>query len=158
MVKIKIIAVGKVKEKYFVDACNEYLKRLTRYANVSIVEVKEENFVNEPSELEIEQILKKEGANIIKELKGEVYVLAIEGKKYSSVEFSRLIKKSRDGVGEISIVIGGSYGVANEVKKLANGLISFSDMTFPHTLARVIAVEQLYRAFNILSDGRYHKW
>ncbi|MBO5712659.1 MAG: 23S rRNA (pseudouridine(1915)-N(3))-methyltransferase RlmH [Clostridia bacterium] len=157
MMKIKVIAVGKVKEKYFVDACNEYLKRLTRYASVTVTEVKEENFVTEPTESEIEQILKKEGASIIKELKGEVFVMAIEGKKYSSVEFSRLIKKSRDGVGEMSIVIGGSYGVANEVKKLASGLISFSDMTFPHTLARVMTLEQLYRGFNILSDGRYHK-
>ena len=142
MMKIKVIAVGKVKEKYFLDACNEYLKRLTRYASISVVEVKEENFVTKPSSLEIEQILKKEGANIIKELKGEVFVLAIEGKKYSSVEFSNLIKTSRDGAGEMSLVIGGSYGVANEVKKLAKGLISFSDMTFPHTLARVIALEQ----------------
>ena len=155
--KVKIIAVGKVKEKYFLDACNEYLKRLTRYANVSVYEVKEENFVNEPSALEIEQILKKEGANIIKELKGDVYVMAIEGKKYSSVEFSKVIKKCRDGAGEMSIVIGGSYGVATEVKKLACGLISFSDMTFPHTLARVMTLEQVYRGFNILSDGRYHK-
>lgn len=157
MVKVRIIAVGKVKEKYFVEACNEYLKRLTKYANVSVIEVKEENFVTEPSSAEISQILKKEGANIIKELKGKVYVTAIEGKKYSSVEFSKLIKKARDGAGEISIVIGGSYGVLEEVKKLASGLISFSDMTFPHTLARVMTLEQLYRAFNILSDGRYHK-
>ena len=155
--KVRVIAVGKVKEKYFLEACGEYLKRLTRYADVSVIEVKEENFVTEPSQSEIEQILKKEGANILKEIKGEVFVLAIEGKKYSSVEFSKLIKKSRDGVGEISLVIGGSYGVANEVKKIASGLISFSDMTFPHTLARVMILEQLYRGFNILSDGRYHK-
>lgn len=157
MMKVRVIAVGKVKEKYFLEACGEYLKRLTRYAEVSVIEVKEENFVAEPSQSEIEQILKKEGANILKEIKGEVFVLAIEGKKYSSVEFSKLIKKSRDGVGEISLVIGGSYGVANEVKKIASGLISFSDMTFPHTLARVMILEQLYRGFNILSDGRYHK-
>ena len=157
MMKVRVIAVGKVKEKYFLEACGEYLKRLTRYAEVSVIEVKEENFVTEPSQSEIEQILKKEGANILKEIKGEVFVLAIEGKKYSSVEFSKLIKKSRDGVGEISLVIGGSYGVANEVKKIASGLISFSDMTFPHTLARVMILEQLYRGFNILSDGRYHK-
>ena len=157
MMKVRVIAVGKVKEKYFLEACGEYLKRLTRYADVSVIEVKEENFVTEPSQSEIEQILKKEGANILKEIKGEVFVLAIEGKKYSSVEFSKLIKKSRDGVGEISLVIGGSYGVSNEVKKIASGLISFSDMTFPHTLARVMILEQLYRGFNILSDGRYHK-
>ena len=157
MMKIKIVAVGKIKEKYFSEACNEYLKRLTRYASVTVTEIKEENFVTEPSQAEIEQIIKKEGLNILKELKGDVYVMAIEGKKYSSETFSSLIKTVRDGTGEMTIVIGGSYGVYSEVKKLAKGLISFSDMTFPHVLARVMTLEQLYRAFNILSDGRYHK-
>jgi 23S rRNA (pseudouridine1915-N3)-methyltransferase len=83
--------------------------------------------------------------------------MAIEGKKYNSVEFSKLIKKSRDGVGEISIVIGGSYGVLEDIKKLATGLISFSDMTFPHTLFRLMMVEQLYRAFSIIAGSAYHK-
>ena len=157
MMKIKIIAVGKVKEKYFQEAVNEYLKRLTRYASVSVIEVKEENFVQEPSQSEIAVILKKEGENILKELKGDVYVTAIEGKKYSSESFANLIKKVKDGSGEMSIVIGGSYGVDATIKNKASGLISFSDMTLPHTLARVVAVEQVYRAFTILVDGRYHK-
>lgn len=157
MMKIKIAVVGKIKEKYFSDACLEYLKRLSRFANVTVTEIKEENFVQEPSEAEKLSIMKKEAQGLNKELKGSVYVMAIEGKKYTSESFAELIKKVKDGVGEMTIVIGGSYGVDSAVKKSADGLISMSDMTFPHTMARVMLLEQLYRGFMILSDGRYHK-
>ncbi len=157
MMKIKIAVVGKIKEKYFADACNEYIKRLSRFASVSVVEVKEENFTSEPSQAEALSIIKKEGASLLKELKGSVYVMAIEGKKYSSETFANLIKTVKDGSGEMTIVIGGSHGVDKDIKNKADGLISMSDMTFPHTLARVMLLEQIYRGFMILSNSRYHK-
>lgn len=157
MVKINIVAVGKIKEDYFQKAFDEYVKRLSRYAKVTVTEVKEKNIVNEPSDGEIEEILKREGEDILKALKGYVIVMAIEGKKLSSTALSKKIKTIKDGRGEITFVIGGSYGIANFVKDKADELLSVSDMTFPHTLFRVMLAEQIYRAFNILEDGKYHK-
>ena len=157
MNKVKIVAVGKVKENYFVDAILEYKKRLSRFCEVSICEVKEENFTKEPNDSEINEILKREGESILKELKGYVVAMAIEGKKYSSQGLATLIKNQVDKGQEITFVIGGSYGLCNEVKKSANLLLSFSDATFPHTLFRVMLLEQVYRAFSINADARYHK-
>ncbi len=157
MVKINIVAVGKVKERYFQDGINEYLKRLSRYAKVSIIEIKERNLVNEPNASEILEILKREGDDIKKELKGHVVAMAIEGKKYSSEAFSDFIEKAKNLRGEITFVIGGSYGLDSSIKKMADDNISVSDMTFPHTLLRLMLVEQIYRAFTILEDGKYHK-
>ncbi len=157
MLKVNIVAVGKIKEKYFQEAVLEYQKRLSKFCNFKIIEVKEENFVTEPNEAEKLAILKREGALISKELKGYVIAMAIEGKKYSSVDFSSLIDKIKNQEGEITFVIGGSYGIDEEVKQKSKLKFSFSDMTFPHTLARVMLVEQLYRAFTISVDGKYHK-
>lgn len=157
MIKVKIVAVGKVKEKYFLDAILEYKKRLTRFCDISIIEVKEENFTKEPSDSEIEEILRREGASILKELKGFTVAMAIEGKKCSSKGLATLIKNQVDKGQEITFVIGGSYGMSEEVKKSANMLLSFSDATFPHTLFRVMLIEQIYRAFSINADARYHK-
>ena len=156
MFKVKIIAVGKIKEEYFQQAVAEYVKRAGRYAEVKIVEVKEENFCAEPSDKEKEIILEKEGEGILKEVKGRVFALAIEGKKISSEGLKDLIKKSKDAGEELTFIIGGSYGLADKVKRAAT-LVSFSDMTFPHTLFRVMLTEQIYRAFNILEGGKYHK-
>lgn len=157
MIKVKIVAVGKVKEKYFLEAIKEYEKRLSRYADFNIVEIKEENFVAEPNEAQKQEILKKEGYSIKKELKGHVVAMCIEGKKFDSVGFSKLIKEVKSKSGEITFVIGGSYGLSDEIKSLANLKMSVSDMTFPHTLFRVLLVEQLYRAFSIEAEGKYHK-
>jgi 23S rRNA (pseudouridine1915-N3)-methyltransferase len=157
MVKIKVIAVGKVKEKYYSEALNEYSKRLSRYCDIKIVEVKEENFLKEPNESQKLEILKLEAEHIKKEIKGYLMVTAIEGKKFSSVDFSKKIDSIKNVNSEISIVIGGSYGVDDSIKQMAQEKISFSDMTFPHTLFRVLILEQLYRAFSILNDGKYHK-
>ncbi len=156
MFKVKIIAVGKIKEEYFQQAVAEYVKRAGRYAEVKIVEVKEENFCAEPSDKEKEMILEKEGEGILKEVKGRVFALAIEGKKISSEGLKDLIKKSKDAGEELTFIIGGSYGLADKVKRGAT-LVSFSDMTFPHTLFRVMLTEQIYRAFNIMEGGKYHK-
>ncbi len=157
MFKVKIIAVGKVKEKYYTDAILEYSKRLSRFCEFSICEVKEENFLKEPNESEIQEILKREGESILKEIKGYSVVMAIEGKKQSSKSLANFIKTQKDKGEEICFIIGGSYGVSDKVKAVANEKMSFSDATFPHTLFRVMLVEQIYRAFNINADTRYHK-
>ena len=153
MLKVNIVCVGKVKEKYFADGINEYSKRLSRFCEFKIIETDEENSKNSAS-----LISEKEGKNILPKLRGTVLALAIEGKKYSSEKFARKIKSLKDGgLGEITFVIGGSYGLSDEVKKKADELISFSDMTFPHTLFRLMLTEQIYRAFNINANGKYHK-
>lgn len=157
MVKINIVCVGKIKEDYFASAVQEYLKRLNRFAKVSVIEVKERNITQEPSQGEILEILKREGEDIKKHLSGYVIALAIEGEKVSSESFSKKIQAIKDKQGEITFIIGGSYGIDSSVKALSNEKISFSAMTFPHTLMRVILVEQIYRAFTIMEDGKYHK-
>ena len=153
MLKVNIVCVGKVKEKYFADGINEYSKRLSRFCEFKIIETDEENSKNSAS-----LISEKEGKNILPKLRGTVLALAIEGKKYSSEKFASKIKSLKDGgLGEITFVIGGSYGLSDEVKKKADELISFSDMTFPHTLFRLMLTEQIYRAFCILENTPYHK-
>lgn len=157
MIKIRLITVGKVKEKYFTEAISEYSKRLSGYCEFSIIELKEENYKN-PSSAEIKKILSVEGERIEKSIKGYPIVLAIEGKKVSSEDLAKTLKNLIDkGEGEISFIIGGSYGVDERVKALCREKISFSAMTFPHTLMRVIATEQLYRAFSINAGSEYHK-
>lgn len=157
MLKVNLIAVGKVKEKYFADGISEYVKRLSRFCEFNLIEVQEENY-SKVDDAIISIIKQKEGERILPHLKGSIYSMAIEGKKYTSESFSSLIKGLSDrGVSAITFVIGGSYGLSDEVKKKSNGLISFSDMTFPHTLFRLLCTEQLYRAFSIISGSNYHK-
>ena len=153
MLKVNIVCVGKVKEKYFADGINEYSKRLSRFCEFKIIETDEENSKNSAS-----LISEKEGKNILPKLRGTVLALAIEGKKYSSEKFASKIKSLKDGgLGEITFVIGGSYGLSKSVKSRADQLISFSDMTFPHTLFRLMLTEQIYRAFCINAGSPYHK-
>lgn len=156
MIKVNLVCVGKVKEKYFVDGIYEYSKRLSRFCEFSLIEVNEENYQKVNDSL-IEEIKNIEGARIEPYLKGKIYCLAIEGKKVSSEAFSNIIKSHIDsGDGVITFVIGGSYGIADNIKAKAK-LISFSDMTFPHTLFRLMFTEQLYRAFSIIAGSNYHK-
>ena len=157
MIKINVVAVGKVKEKYFSDGINEYKKRLGKFCEFTITEIAEENY-NKIDEALIKQIKEKEGEKILPYLKGSVFAMAIEGKKYSSEKFANKIKATVDGgQGVITFVIGGSYGLSDKIKKKANELISFSDMTFPHTMFRLMLVEQVYRAFSIIGGSAYHK-
>lgn len=156
MIKVNIVCVGRVKEKYFEEGIAEYAKRLSRYCEFKIIEVEEENF-KKAEDGEINIIKEREGERILPHLKGYVFVSAIEGKKLSSKAFSEKLKKAADERGTVSFVIGGSYGLADEVKKRARELISFSDMTFPHTLFRLMLVEQIYRAFSITAGTAYHK-
>lgn len=160
MINVTLIAVGKIKEKYFTDAIAEYSKRLTRYCKFNIIEVKDEPTPDNPSLREMELILDTEGERISSKLPkgGYIIPLCIEGKKISSTEFSNLIERTASmGKSEIVFIIGGSMGLSDKIKKLADFKLSFSDMTFPHQLMRVILSEQLYRAFNISEGGRYHK-
>lgn len=153
---ITIIAVGKLKEKFWKDACNEYLKRLGGYASVSVKEVPDID-----SSLAGEEAAKgKEGKAILSALpsKSHVILLAIEGKQKSSVELAKRIEDlSVHGTGSLSFVIGGSDGVSEEVYQRADETISFGPITLPHNLARVVLLEQIYRAFRIIKGEPYHK-
>ena len=157
MVKVNLVAVGKVKEKYFSDGIAEYSKRLSRFCDFNIIEVAEENY-NKVDEALIRSIKEKEGERLLPHLKGKVFAMAIEGKKMSSEKLADTLNDliSR-GTGVITFVIGGSYGLSDAVKSRAEGLLSFSDMTFPHTLFRLMLTEQIYRAFSIIGGSAYHK-
>ena len=157
---ITLITVGKIKEKYLKDAIEEYSKRLKRYCKLEIIEVPDEKTPDNASEKEELQIKSKEGESILKHIKDNMYVvaLAIEGKMISSEELADFIKDlGIKGDSNIAFVIGGSLGLSKEVLSRANYKLSFSKMTFPHQLMRVILLEQVYRAFRINSGEPYHK-
>lgn len=158
--RITLITVGKIKEKYFTDAIKEYAKRLSRYCKLEILELADEKTPDGASEAEEMQIKAKEGDRILKTIKDNAYVfaLAIQGKKMSSEDFADNI--NRLGIGgdsHLMFIIGGSLGMDERVLKRADRLISFSDMTFPHQLMRVILLEQIYRAYRIIQNEPYHK-
>ena len=158
--KITLIVVGKIKEKYFTDAVKEYAKRLTRYCKLEIVELEDEKTPDRASEAEEVQIKKKEGERILKAVKDGTYTiaLAIEGKKMTSEQFAKKIETlGIQGKSQINFVIGGSLGLDERVLKNAEEKISFSDMTFPHQLMRVILLEQIYRGYRIIYNEPYHK-
>ena len=158
--KITCVVVGKIKEKYFTDAIKEYSKRLSRYGKLEIVELADEKTPDGASEAEEVAIREKEGERILKALKDDAYViaLAIEGKMLDSVELSQKIDRlGVSGTSHIAFVIGGSLGLAPAVMKRADYALSFSRMTFPHQLMRVVLLEQLYRSYRILKNEPYHK-
>ncbi len=157
MMTINLICVGSIKEKYFTDAINEYKKRLSSFCKFNIIELKEINF-SKVSNSEIEKIKELEGKEIISNLKKNNVLLSLKGKEYSSEELANFISnKQTNGLSELTFVIGGSYGVSGEVEKEIQEKISFSKLTFPHQLMRVIFLEQIYRAFTILNNKSYHK-
>ena len=160
MSNISILCVGKIKEKYWNDAIAEYSKRLSRYCKLQIVEVADEKTPdNAPPAIE-EQIKQKEADRILKHIDDHAYVcaLAIDGKKYDSVAFSDFIQdKGLKGYSHIQFVIGGSLGLHESILNRADSHISFSDMTFPHQMMRVILLEQIYRGYKISSGEPYHK-
>lgn len=158
--KITILAVGKIKEKYFTMAIEEYAKRLSRYVKLEIIEVADEKTLDKASETEEELIREKEGERILKHLKEDSYVitLEIEGKMLDSIALSEKINQiGVSGNGHITFIIGGSLGLAKKVRDRADYKLSFSKMTFPHQLMRVILLEQIYRSYRILSNEPYHK-
>ena len=158
--KITIVCVGKIKEKYFRDGIEEYKKRLSKYCKLEIKEVADEKTPDHASDAVNSQILAKEGERIRNLIPKDshVIVLAIEGKKYDSVEFADMMNQAGiHGISNITFIIGGSLGIAEDIKKAAHGRISFSDMTFPHQLMRVILLEQIYRGYKIIAKEPYHK-
>ena len=156
MLKINLITIGDIKEKYLRDAIDEYSKRIKRFASLNIIEIKE-SIPASNSAKDIEIALTKDAKNIEKHLSGYTVCLDINGKMISSEEFAEKIKKTSLNSSEISFVIGASNGISEDIKKLCNERISFSPMTFPHQLMRVIFLEQLYRSFTILNNIAYHK-
>lgn len=158
--KITIVCVGKIKEKYFTMAIDEYSKRLSRYCKLNIIEVPDEKTPDQASEAEELQIKKKEGERILSNIKDQAYViaLAIQGKMLDSVELAKKLESlGTYGDSQIVFVIGGSLGLSDEVLARANMKLSFSPMTFPHQLMRVVLLEQVYRAYRINCGEPYHK-
>lgn len=158
--KISILCVGKIKEKYFTMGIEEYRKRLSRYCKLEIIEVPDEKTPDHAGETEELQIKQKEGERLFKYIKDDTYViaLAIEGKQLDSVELSKRIEKlGIDSISHIAFVIGGSLGLDNRILQRANEKWSFSKMTFPHQMMRMILLEQIYRGFRIMKNEPYHK-
>ena len=150
---IKIITVGSIKEKYLKDAIEEYSKRIKRYTNLEIIEVKDEGLVEKDKALKLEQ------EKIEKHINNKDYIitLEIEGKEYTSEELAKQLDNIFINNSTITFIIGGSYGLSDEIKKQANTHLSFSKMTFPHQLFRVLLLEQIYRAYKINNNENYHK-
>ena len=158
--QITIITVGKLKEKYLKEGIAEYVKRLSAYCKLNVVEVNDEKAPEELSATEMEQVKRKEGERILAHIKQDYYViaLAIEGQMWSSEKLSsEMDKLALHGRSQVAFVIGGSLGLADEVLKRADAKLSFSKMTFPHQLMRLVLVEQIYRAFRISRGEPYHK-
>ena len=158
--KITIVCVGKIKEKFYRDALAEYTKRLSRYCSLTITEVADEKTKEQASETECAIIKDREGERILKSIRDDGYViaLAIDGKTLDSVELSEKIDKlGLSGKSNVYFVIGGSLGLADAVMKRADYKLSFSRMTFPHQLMRVILSEQIYRSYRIINHEPYHK-
>ena len=158
--RLTILCVGKVKEKFYRDAILEYTKRLSRYCKLDIIEVADEKTEEAASETEIRQVKEKEGERILKSIKDDAYVicLCIDGKQLDSEELAEKIEKlGVQGTSHIYLVIGGSLGLSDAVVRRADFKLSFSKMTFPHQLMRVILLEQIYRAYRIINNEPYHK-
>ena len=159
MQAVTIIAVGSLKEKYLRDAMAEYSKRLSAFYKFNVIEITPARIPESPSQNEISSALEKEGAVILSKIpKGaETVAMCIEGKQQSSEKLAQTISSNAANFGSIAFIIGGSHGLCDEVKKKSNIRLSMSEMTFPHQLARVMLTEQIYRAFMINSNNKYHK-
>lgn len=158
--KIKIVAVGKIKENYLKDGISEYLLRLSAYAKTEIVEVPDSKVKDNPNEADILKVINEEGERILSKIKSGEYVINLDlnKKEFDSIEFSKFIEsKLVEGGSSITFVIGGSYGLSQKVKERANYSISLSKMTFLHQMTRLILLEQIYRSFKILNNETYHK-
>lgn len=160
MIKIKIITLGKLKEKYLREAEAEYLKRLSAYSKCELVELEPVRLSDNPSESEIQKALSNEAELIKKKIPENSFVLplCIEGKQHSSEELSKLIFSGVSvGYSTLVFIIGSSFGLHESVKNMANVKLSFSKMTFPHQLFRIMLLEQIYRSFKIEEGSKYHK-
>ena len=159
MLTINVICVGKLKEKFFKDAIDEYSKRLSRYCKLEITELPDEKIPNNPSEKQMQEIKDKECNNIISHIKKDSYIICLDltGKQLSSEELSLNLDNLSLSTSHITFIIGGSLGLTQDVLRKSNSILSFSKMTFPHQLIRVFLLEQIYRAFKISNGETYHK-
>ena len=159
MANVTIITVGSLKEGYLREAVAEYKKRLSQYARVDEVELKEERINDENNRAEIESALSKEADKIIAAIPKDALKIAlcVEGKQYTSEELAKLVGEGNDRGGKIAFVVGSSYGLSEKVKKECDVRLSFSKLTFPHQLMKVVLFEAVYRSFTILHGKRYHK-
>lgn len=159
MIKVKIIALGKLKEKYLRDAADEYLKRLKGYCDLEMIELTPIKLADNPSKKEIDAALKNEAEMIMKKIPAgsKITALCIEGRQLSSEEFAENINSAYFEGAPLCFIIGSSYGLYEEIKKAAHSRMSVSRMTFPHQLFRIMLLEQLYRAFKINEGSAYHK-
>jgi 23S rRNA (pseudouridine1915-N3)-methyltransferase len=158
--KLTVITVGKLKEKYWVDAVKEYKKRISKYAKIELIEVADEKEPNNASEKDIELIKDKEGERILSKIKDSQHVvtLEIEGKEYTSESLAKQYQNwMNTGKSDVVFVIGGSNGIGREVKKRSNQEISFGSLTYPHQMMKVMILEQLFRVNKILRNENYHK-
>lgn len=155
---INLIVIGKLKEDYLRSACAEYIKRLGRYCSFELHELDECRLSDSPSEKEISSAMKKEASAIKKYAKGMIIPMCIEGRQLSSPELSAEISSAGvNGHSTVTFIIGSSFGLDDEIKQMGHLKLSMSKMTFPHQLARVMLLEQIYRAFQIAEGGKYHK-
>ncbi len=152
MITINLVCVGSLKEKFWVEAQNEYIKRLQKFCKFNLIEVEDKNVSSLPKE-----VLQKEEKLILEKCKGGLFLFDIQGENITSEEFCKIIEKQGIISSTITFVIGGSYGVSENVKSKAIKKLSFGNITLPHNLARIVAIEQIYRAFNISNGTSYHK-
>ncbi len=159
MIQIAIVSVGTLKESYLKEAVAEYKKRLSQYAKVEEINIKEEPVYNEDSDAEIKKSLDTEGEKILAAIPKDFYKIAlcVEGKQFDSPALAKLIEEASDTTGKIALIIGSSHGLCDKVKTSCNTRLSISKMTFPHQLMRVILTEALYRSFTIIAGKKYHK-
>lgn len=160
MLNIKFICVGKLRERFYIDAFNEYARRLSAYCKFECAELNETKLGDKPSDKEIENALVRESADIEKAIPKDAYVIAmcVGAKQLKSEELAQKINSlALSGKGKICFIIGGSFGMAESVKQRADMRLGMSEMTFPHHLARVMLTEQIYRSFKIIEGSRYHK-
>ncbi len=160
MLNIKLICVGRLRERFYIDAFNEYARRLSAYCRFECVELNETKLGDKPSDKEIENALVRESADIEKAIPRDAYVIAmcVGAKQLKSEELAQKINSlALNGRGKICFIIGGSFGMAESVKMRADMRLGMSEMTFPHHLARVMLTEQIYRSFKIIEGSRYHK-
>ena len=155
--KINILCIGNIKEKFYTQACNEYIKRLSKFHNMNIIELEEEKLPKNATQADIAKVIVKEGLKFEKYLKGYNVVLDIEGDSYNSPQFAKILDKISQNSFVVNFIIGGSYGLSTQIKERANLRLSFSKFTFPHQLMRIILLEQLYRATTINNNITYHK-
>ena len=159
MATVTLITVGTLKEAYLRDAVSEYKKRLSQYARVEEIELKEERIQNEDNKAEIDAALSREADKILSAIPKDSMKIAlcVEGKQYSSEELAALVSEGIDNSGKITFIIGSSYGLDNRVKRECDIKLSFSRLTFPHQLMKVVLFEAIYRSFTIIHKKRYHK-